>query len=439
MTSASSNTTFARWWGALAVYGDRRILCTLFLGFSSGLPLALTGSTLSAWLAQGGVDKTTIGLFALVAIPYAYKFVWSPLVDGLRVPILSRLLGRRRGWAVASQLALMVAIVSLGLVDPAQQPWTVAALAVVVAFLSATQDIVIDAFRVEILDEKAQGAGAAAVQLGYRVGMLVSGAGALFIAEFYGWTAAYVTMAALIAVGIVTILINREPQASAAAAAMERPAHGMTGWVKAHVVMPFADVLKRRDWAIILGFIVFYKFGDAVAGVMANPFYIETGFSLAEIAAISKLFGFVATLVGIVAGGVMVARYGIFRALLFCGVLQMGSNLMFSIQAIVGYDTSMLAVTIAVENFTGGMGSAAFVAYISSLCSFAFTATQYALFSSLAVVGRTMLSSGGGWLADHTDWVSFFVLSAAAAIPGLLLLVLLMRRHDPAPVQTAID
>jgi PAT family beta-lactamase induction signal transducer AmpG len=436
MSAKPAGSALDRWLGALAVYRDRRILCILFLGFSSGLPLALTGSTLSAWLAKGGVDKTTIGLFALVAIPYAYKFVWSPLVDGLRVPVLTRLLGRRRGWAVASQTALMAAIATLGLMDPVQAPWTVAALALLVAFLSATQDIVIDAFRVEILDEHSQGAGAAAVQLGYRVGMLVSGAGALFIAEYYGWTAAYMTMAALIGVGIATILLNREPKASELAAA-ERPAKGLAGWITAHVVMPFADVLKRRDWAIILGFIVFYKFGDAVAGVMANPFYIETGFSLAEIADISKLFGFVATLAGIVAGGVMVARFGIFRALLLCGILQMGSNLMFALQAIVGHDTAMLAATIAIENFTGGMGSAAFVAYISSLCNFAFTATQYALFSSLAVVGRTTLSSGGGWLADHVDWVTFFVLSAAAAIPGLLLLLVLMRRHGRAQVQPA--
>lgn len=436
MTPKPGGSALDRWLGALAVYRDRRILCILFLGFSSGLPLALTGSTLSAWLAKGGVDKTTIGLFALVAIPYAYKFVWSPLVDGLRVPILTRLLGRRRGWAVASQAALMMAIAALGLMDPALEPWTVAALAVLVAFLSATQDIVIDAFRVEILDEHSQGAGAAAVQLGYRVGMLVSGAGALFIAEFYGWTAAYMTMAALIGVGIVTILLNREPKASEIAANAHQT-EGLAGWITAHVVMPFADVLKRPDWAIILGFIVFYKFGDAVAGVMANPFYIETGFSLAEIAAISKLFGFVATLAGIVAGGVMVARYGTFRALLLCGILQMGSNLMFAVQAIVGHDTTMLAATIAIENFTGGMGSAAFVAYISSLCSFAFTATQYALFSSLAVVGRTTLSSGGGWLADHVDWVTFFVLSAAAAIPGLLLLLVLMRRNRQVPAQPA--
>lgn len=434
MSAGSTDSALKRWLGALAVYQDRRILCILFLGFSSGLPLALTGSTLSAWLAKGGVDKTTIGLFALVAIPYAYKFVWSPLVDGLRVPIFTRLLGRRRGWAVASQLALMAAILSLGMMDPAREPWTVAALAVLVAFLSATQDIVIDAYRVEILDENSQGAGAAAVQLGYRVGMLVSGAGALFIAEYYGWTAAYGTMAVLIGVGIVTILLNREPRANLPA---EKPEKGIVGWTKAHVVMPFADVLKRADWAVILGFIVFYKFGDAVAGVMANPFYIETGFSLAEIAAISKLFGFIATLVGIVAGGVMVARFGIFRALLLCGILQMGSNLMFAIQAIVGHDTTMLAVTIAVENFTGGMGSAAFVAYISSLCSFAFTATQYALFSSLAVVGRTTLSSAGGWLADHVDWVSFFVLSAVAAIPGLLLLLVLMRRNNRAEARPA--
>lgn len=434
MSAASPDSAVKRWLGALGVYKDPRILCILFLGFSSGLPLALTGSTLSAWLAKGGVDKTTIGLFALVAIPYAYKFVWSPLVDGLRVPILTKLLGRRRGWAVASQLALMAAILTLGVMDPAREPWTVAVLAVLVAFLSATQDIVIDAYRVEILDENSQGAGAAAVQLGYRVGMLVSGAGALFIAEYYGWMAAYGTMAALIGVGILTILLNREPRANLPAEPVEK---GVVGWTKAHVVMPFADVLKRSDWAVILGFIVFYKFGDAVAGVMANPFYIETGFSLAEIAAISKLFGFIATLVGIVAGGVMVARFGIFRALLLCGILQMGSNLMFAIQAIVGHDTTMLAVTIAVENFTGGMGSAAFVAYISSLCSFAFTATQYALFSSLAVVGRTTLSSAGGWLADHMDWVSFFVLSAAAAIPGLLLLLVLMRRNGRTEARPA--
>ena len=436
MGARPGGSALDRWLGALAVYGDRRILCILFLGFASGLPLALTGSTLSAWLAKGGVDKTTIGLFALVAIPYAYKFVWSPVVDGLRVPLLTRLLGRRRGWAVASQLALMAAIAALGVMDPTREPWTVAALAVLVAFLSATQDIVIDAYRVEILDEQSQGAGAAAVQLGYRVGMLVSGAGALFIAEFYGWTAAYMTMAALLGVGIATILLNREPKASATVAAGHQP-DGVAGWIRAHVIMPFADVLKRPDWAVILGFIVFYKFGDAVAGVMANPFYIETGFSLAEIAAISKLFGFVATLVGIVAGGVMVARFGTYRALLLCGILQMGSNLMFALQALVGHDTTMLAATIAIENFTGGMGSAAFVAYISSLCSVAFTATQYALFSSLAVVGRTTLSSGGGWLADQVDWVTFFVLSAVAAIPGILLLLVLMRREGRVRAQPA--
>jgi PAT family beta-lactamase induction signal transducer AmpG len=301
----------------------------------------------------------------------------------------------------------------------------VAAFAVLVAFLSATQDIVVDAYRVEILQADEQGAGAAAVQVGYRIGMLVSGAGALYIAEYFGWSAAYAVMAVLIGVGIATILSNPEPKGETKP--QEAP-RGLAGWLKEHVVMPFGDFLGRRGWAAIIAFIVLYKFGDAVAGVMANPFYIETGFTLGEIASISKLFGFLATLAGAAAGGVAVARYGILRALLLCGVLQMLSNLMFAAQAMVGHDLAFLTLTIATENFTGGMGSAAFVAYISSLCSFSFTATQYALFSSLAVVGRTMLSSGGGWLADKVDWVTFFAISAAAALPGLLLLVWMIRR-----------
>ncbi|HEY4134495.1 MAG TPA: MFS transporter [Alphaproteobacteria bacterium] len=423
--AAAGASRTSRWRAALAVYGDRRMLCILLLGFSSGLPLALTGATLSAWLSTAGVTKTAIGLFALVGVPYAFKFVWSPLIDGLRVPLLGRWLGRRRGWAVASQLALLAAILALGTLDPARQPLVVAAFAVLVAFLSATQDIVVDAYRVEILSADEQGAGSAAVQVGYRIGMLVSGAGALYIAEYFGWFAAYAVMAVLIGVGIATILSNPEPQGDAAQHA--RP-EGVAAWLKEHVVMPFGDFLRRAGWAQILAFIVLYKFGDAVAGVMANKFYIDTGFTLGEIASVSKLFGFLATLAGAAAGGVAVARYGILRALMVCGVLQMLSNLMYAAQALVGHDVAFLTLTIASENFTGGMGSAAFVAYISSLCSFSFTATQYALFSSLAVVGRTMLASGGGWLAERVDWVSFFAISAAAALPGLLLLAWMIQR-----------
>ncbi|HEU0070800.1 MAG TPA: AmpG family muropeptide MFS transporter [Alphaproteobacteria bacterium] len=417
-----------RWRDALAVYGDRRMLCILLLGFSSGLPLALTGATLTAWLATAGVTKTQIGLFALVAVPYSFKFVWSPLIDGLRLPVLTKLLGRRRGWAVASQVALLAAILAMGSFSPAREPGIIAALAVLVAFLSATQDIVVDAYRVEILKTEEQGAGSAAVQAGYRIGMLVSGAGALYIAEYVSWFAAYAVMAALIGVGIVTILANPEPVPQDGGAPPMDRSRNLPEWIRDHIVMPFGDFLRRPGWAPIIAFIVLYKFGDAVAGVMANPFYIETGFTLGEIASISKLFGFLATLAGVAVGGIVVARYGVLRALLLCGVLQALTNLMFAAQAVIGHDLGFLTLTIASDNFTGGMGAGAFVAYISSLCSFSFTATQYALFSSLAVVGRTTLSSGGGWLADRVDWVTFFCVSAAAALPGLLLLAWMMRR-----------
>lgn len=424
--------------GPLGVYRDRRMALIAVLGFSSGLPLALTLSTLSAWLAVEGVSRTTIGLFALVGLPYAFKFVWSPILDGAKFPFFSNKLGRRRGWMLASQLLVALAIAALGFSDPTRAPFVTAGLAVAVAFLSATQDIVVDAWRVEILKAREQGAGAAAVQLGYRIGMLASGAGALYIADVFGFAAAYVVMGIGMAIGMIATLIAHEPLApdrgdsrrgddEAGGAAV-----GMARWLADHVVAPFADFLRRPGWAAVLLFIVLYKFGDAVAGVMSNPFFVAIGFSLSEIASITKVFGVVATLVGAVAGGTVVARAGIFRALLICGALQMASNLMFALQATVGADAWMLTATIAAENFSGGMGTAAFVAYLSRLCSFAFTATQYALFSSLASVGRTVLSSGGGWLADRLDWFWFFVASAGCALPGLIVLVYLMRRDFEA-------
>lgn len=422
-----------RWLAALSVYRDRRILCILFLGFSSGLPLLLTLSTLSTWMATRGVDRTTIGLFALVGLPYALKFLWSPLIDGIRVPLLARWLGLRRGWAVTIQLALMGAILLLGASDPEARPLLTALAALGVAFLSASQDIVVDAYRVEILEESRQGAGAAAIQVGYRLGMLAAGAGALFIAEALGWFAAYCVMAALVSVGIATILMAKEPRPPAEREARSgEGAGGLRGWLNAHVLAPFADFAQRPVWPVILLFVVLFKFGDAIAGVMANPFYIDIGFSLSEIASVSKIFGLLATLSGAVAGGVVVARFGILKGLLLCGLLQMVSNLMFAVQASVGHSVPLLVATIGIENVAGGMGSAAFVAYLSSLCSFGFAATQYALLSSLTAVGRTVLSSGGGFLADRMDWVSFFVVSTFAALPGLLILLWLLRLHGAA-------
>jgi PAT family beta-lactamase induction signal transducer AmpG len=415
------------WRASLALYGDRRIATVLVLGFSSGLPLALTGSTLSAWLATDGLTRTAIGLFALAGLPYSLKFLWAPAIDGLRLPVLTALLGRRRGWAIVCQVALLAAIAALGSVRPAEAPALTAALAVLVAFLSASQDIVIDAYRVESLAEHEQGAGAATIQIGYRLGMLASGAGALYLADSHGFLAAYLVMAGLVAVGIAAILASPEP-AAPAAAPPQGAAIPLADWIARHVVAPFADFMSRPGWLAILAFILLYKFGDAVAGIMSNPFYISIGFSLSEIASVTKVFGLAATVAGALLGGLAVARWGIARALLVCGVLQAVTILLFVVQAKAGHDLGFLALTVAGENLTGGMGTAAFVAYLSSLCRTSFTATQYALLSSFAAVGRTTLAASGGWIADRVDWIGFFFVATAAALPGLVLLLWMIDR-----------
>lgn len=419
-------SSFSRWFEAAAVYRDRRMLAILLLGFSSGLPLALSFQTLSVWLTESGVDKTAIGLFALVGLPYTLKFLWAPLMDRLPLPLFGRL-GRRRGWGIATQLALMGAVLGLGATDPAANPWLTAALAMGVAFCSASQDIVVDAYRVDILEERSYGAGAATIVLGYRMGMLVSGAGALYLADWFGWQAAYTAMAGLVAVGIATLLLSPEPRAPEPEPA-PAGAPGRRHWLREMVVDPFADFMRRPEWLLILLFILLYKFGDAVAGVMSNPFYIEMGFSKSEIASVSKIFGLGATIAGGFLGGVVVSRMGVMKSLLVCGVLQMASNLMFVVQAQAGYHLGLLTLTIGLENLSGGMGTAAFVAYLSGLCNPAYTATQYALLSSFMAFGRTVLASSGGWLAERLDWVLFFLLSTAAALPGLLLLAWLMGR-----------
>ncbi|HEX2115836.1 MAG TPA: AmpG family muropeptide MFS transporter [Alphaproteobacteria bacterium] len=419
------------WLESLRVYREPRMLAVLFMGFSSGLPLPLTFGTLSFWLAEAEISRTSIGLFALIGISYSFKFLWSPFVDRLPLPWITRSFGRRRSWALALQALLAVAILALGFTDPRAEPGLVALCAVIVAFLSASQDIVIDAFRIELLKPEEQGAGAAATQWGYRFGMIASSAGALFIAEFGGWSVAFTVMAALMGIGMLTVWLTPEPAGSAAALApMPGDTAGarLAAWIERAVIAPFADFMTRPGWIAILVFVVLYKFGDALAGVMANPFYVAMGFSKLEVASISKVFGVAATLAGLAVGGMMVYRLGMYQALLACGVLQAVSNLMYALQSVVGHDVAMLTVTIGLENFTGGMGSAAFVAYLSSLCNVAFTATQYALLSSLATVGRTTLSASGGWLSDQLDWIAFFSLTTAAAIPGILMVLWLMRR-----------
>src|SRR5208283_182481 len=356
MPAVQGVTTEARamtaWRRSIAQYTERRVLLILPLGFASGIPLLLTFSTLSAWFATAGVSRATIGAFALVGTPYAFKFLWSPLIDRLPPPIP---LGRRRGWGLAIQLALIAATLALGSCNPKVDLARMAALAILVAFLSASQDVVIDAYRVEILAPAQQGPGAAMIQTGYRIAMLVSGAGALIVAARYGWFAAYATMAALLGVGMLVFIFGPEPETPPEVDA--RTATGgrdaLRDWLATAVTGPFADFMRRPRWPAIVLFIVGYKLGEAMAGVMAMPLYISLGFSLNEIAAVSKLVGFFATIVGALIGGVVTSKLGVMRALVLCGALQSAGNLFYVLQAVGGHRLDYLALCVAAENLTG--------------------------------------------------------------------------------------
>jgi MFS transporter, PAT family, beta-lactamase induction signal transducer AmpG len=425
----------------LTVYLQPRVLIVLFLGFSAGLPLALSASTLLVWMREAGVDLGTIGLFALVGTPYTIKFLWAPIVDALDLPLLSTRFGRRRGWLVFAQFLLIVSIVLLGCCDPARAPWyLVFAAALLVATASATQDIVIDAFRIESLPESEQAAGMAAYVAAYRIGMLVSTAGALFLVSGFeglgfakgtAWTAGYLAMAAFVVIGVATTLIATEPEKSAvasvehAAHTRENPLHR----VALAAYGAFSDFLTRDMALVVLTFIVLYKFCDAFAGAMTAPFVIDLGFSRNDYASIVKGVGLAATLIGGFAGGALARAYPLVTSLWIGAILQMASNLIFTWQAFVGVNLWALTVTIIVENFTGAIGTVIFVAYLSALCNNPLhTATQYALLTALAAVGRTYLSAGAGFIAERTGWPMFFVISALTALPSLTLLVWLQQR-----------
>jgi PAT family beta-lactamase induction signal transducer AmpG len=399
------------------------------MGFSSGLPLLLTLGTLGWWLREVGVELKTIGLFALVGLPYSFKFLWAPALDHAPFPLLTRRFGRRRGWALATQLGLAASIAGMGLSDPASTPVATAVWALAVAFFSASQDVVVDAYRIEILASFEQGAGAAATQLGYRIGMLVAGAGAFALAELWSWPAVFLLMAALVGVGVAAVLLAPEPPAPPDPA-LRGGAASLSERLRLAVLEPLRDFVGRRGWVAILLLALLYKFGDAVSGQMTSPFYFDLQFSKLEVASVTKVWSIVATMAGIAAGGALVAAIGTFRALLLGGVLQAATNLLFSALAVLGHSVPMLAVAVGADSFTGGLASAAFVAYLSGLCRARFTATQYALLTSLMAGGRTVLSAGSGWLAEQLGWAAFFALTAALAIPGLLLLLWLMRLGD---------
>jgi PAT family beta-lactamase induction signal transducer AmpG len=421
---------------ALAVYLKPRVLIVLFLGFSSGLPLALSGTTLLVWMRESGVDLGTIGLFALVGTPYTVKFLWAPLTDALEVPFLSHLLGRRRAWLVFTQMLLIAAIVFLGSCDPAAAPALVASGALLVATASATQDIVVDAFRVESLPENEQAAGMASYVAAYRVGMLVSTAGALFLVsgfQAYGyakqpsWHWGYYAMATLVVIGTITALLATEPENSRAAEAVHATQKRFARVTEA-AVGAFKDFMSYELAVVMLAFVVLFKFTDALSGAMTAPFVIDLGFTRNEYAAIVKGVGLAALLLGGFAGGFIARALPLAMSLWIGAIVQALANLTFSWLAVVGRNPTALAIAITAENFTSAIGTVMFVAYLSALCRNPLhTATQYALLTALAAVGRTYLSSGAGFIAESTGWAWFFVICTLAGLPSLVLLAWLQR------------
>ncbi len=405
---------------------DRPLLVMLLLGFSAGLPLPLTGFTLRQWFSESGVSLGAIGLTAWIGLSYTLKFLWAPVLDHVPPPI--RALGRRRGWLAPVQVLLALAIAAMALTDPSRNATATVSVAVLVAFLSATQDIAIDAFRIESLPQSRQGLGLAAYVWGYRVALLVANAGVLFTVALLGWQGAFVAMALLMSVGLATtLLLAKEPPPPRGVSRA-----GWGAWVAAAVVAPFRDFLSRPGAWLILAFVALFKLGEALAGIMTAPLYRSLGFSREDVAAVSGVFGLFATLGGVAVGGVLVATVGTGRALIGTGLMQMLSNLMYVALAEAGRSMPMLWAQVGIENATDGLADAAFVAYLSGLTSTAFTATQYALLSSLAALPLRTIGGFSGYLAQAMGWSPFFLLTTAAALPGLAIMLVLLRRFPPA-------
>ncbi len=386
-----------------------RVVTVLFLGFSSGLPLALSGGTLQAWLTVEDVDIKTIGMFSLVGLPYTLKFLWSPLMDRFVVPIF----GRRRGWIALSQLALIGLILGMSVTSPQNGLWFLALLAFCLTFVSASQDVAIDAYRTEVLRERERGMGAAVSVTGYRVAMLVSGALALILSEYLGWRATYMLMALIMSIGVVAVWLGPEPEYPGTPPASMKDA----------VEGPFKEFFSRTGVWSLLALIILYKLGDAFAGSLTTTFLIRgMSFSVGEVGAINKGMGLASTIIGALFGGVLMVRLGLFKSLLIFGILQAVSNLSFMVLAVVGKSYPLMIFTIAFENLAGGMGTAAFVAFLMVLCNHSYTATQFALLSALASLGRVFVGPLSGVLVDGMGWAVFFFTTFLFALPGLVLL-----------------
>lgn len=413
-----------KWLAALEVYREPRVAAMLFLGFSAGLPFALVAGTLAAWLTVSGISMTEVGMFAWVGILYAFKFIWAPLVDQVRMPVLCAALGRRRSWMLVAQFGVAGALLAMAFVDPAEQLMLLAGLAVLAAFSSATQDIVIDAWRIEAAPTTQQGAMAAAYQLGYRVALLAATAGALLLGDQVSWPVAYQVMAALMGVGIVTTLVISEPDPANQTAQMTETSIWQTRtWFEEAVVQPFVDFFDRngRNALLILLFIGIYRISDMVLGVMANPFYLEVGFSASEIAFSAKTVGFAATIAGAVVGGVAVARYGVSGPLFYGAVILALTNFAFAGLAIAGPSIPLLILTNGADSIAQGFTGTVFIAYLSGLTNVSYTATQYALFTSLMVSPGKLLGGFSGVVVDSVGWVAFFGYAFLMGLPAIWL------------------
>jgi PAT family beta-lactamase induction signal transducer AmpG len=418
---------FTRLSNGVAVYLDRRMAVILILGFASGLPAPLVYSNLSIWLTDSGVSRTDVGLFSLATTAYALNFLWAPLVDRLRIPWLSRKLGRRRAWMLTSQAFLMLTIAAMSLTNPSVNASMVALACVFVAFVSATQDIVIDAYRIDILEPDEYGAGSAVAIWGWHIGgTLVGGAGGLYLAQALGWQGAYLVLAASLVPAMIAVLLAPEPK-NRDAVSTEGPTSPDI-WIKEAVVDPLWDLTTRRWWLLILIFIFVFKLGDALLGRMSGVFYRELGFSLSDIAEVTKVYGLAASIVGVLVGGIVIKMIGVLPGLLVGGLFAAATNLVYAYLASVGLNQTVFAIAVVADNFTSGLATVAFVAYLSSLCNVTYSATQYALLNSLANLARIWTAASAGAMVDRLDgdWALFFTITAVVALAGLPLLIAMM-------------
>ncbi len=431
-----NNTRFSskNWRTAFAVYIQPQVLSMIALGFSAGLPYLLIFSTLSAWLRDEGIERSVIGFFSWVSATYSIKILWSPVVDKVYLPILTRFLGQRRSWMLVAQFGIIAGLIGMASVDTHTQLTTIAFCATFVAFCSATQDVSIDAFRIELSSTDLQGAMAAMYVLGYRLALLVAGAGSFYIAEFFDWKIAYFVMAATMSFGVITTLFLNAPTVENSVKTRSNTTFLMK--FQDAIIHPFTDFFTRQGrlgWLILL-LIAIYKMSDITMGVMANPFYLDLGFKKTEIAEITKIFGFFMTIAGAALGGVFVARYGVMRPLLIGAITAASTNLLFAVLANTKPDLVLLAGVISADNLSGGFATSVFIAYLSGLARSDYTATQYALFSSLMTFPAQFLGGFSGVIVDHFGYRNFFLYASVIGLPAIFLVIGLLR-HEKISVK----